>query len=78
MGNANEEIGRCLSIGGLIAHINKVLPRLVSGTKVRHAPLVNNGHFVKKLINIFGGLVYRHDGRDFRDIRGNTECTSKL
>lgn len=69
MGDGDEEVGGGLAVGGLVAHVDEVLPGLVGGAKVRHASLVDDGDFIEEVVYVFGGLVDRDDGRDFGNVR---------
>ena len=73
-----EEISGRLTVGGLVAHVDEVLARLVRGAHVHLQAVIDDTDLVKVLIELLSRLVDRDDGRLTEDIRGYPQSLHEL
>lgn len=73
----NKEIGRRLSVGRLISHVDEVLPCSISWPKVCHSPFIYDANLIEKFIERLSGLVNRNNSRQTIQICRDPECTTK-
>ena len=62
VGHGDEEVGRRLTVGGLVPHVDEVLARTVGRPEVGHFALVDDGDLVEELVERLASLVDGDDG----------------
>jgi hypothetical protein len=72
-----KEIGRRLSVGGLIPHVDEVLSCFISWPEIRHSPFVYDANLVEQLVKCLSGLVNGNNGSHTIHICSDPEGTDK-
>ena len=53
----NQEIGGCLAVGGLVSHIDKILPCFGGWAEVRHTTFINDAYLVEDVVESLSSLI---------------------
>lgn len=71
--HCDEEVGRGLSVRGLVSHVDEVLPSVFGGPEVRHLALVEHANLIEKLVQRLACLVNSNDGCHMSNVGGQPE-----
>ena len=74
----DEEVGSRLTVGGLVPHVDKILPCPVRRPKICHLTIVDDADLVEYLIELFARLVERDDGGNAANVRAKPERANEL
>ena len=78
MHTSNEEISGGLTVGRLVAHVDKVLTSLVRRTEVDLSTLVYDTDLVEVLVQLLARLIDGDDGRLSRNVGGYAKRLDEL
>ena len=75
---SDEEISCSLSVIGLIAHIDEILPCGFGRPEICHSTFSDDTHLVEELVKLLSGLVDRHNSCQTSNVSAQTQSLDEF